>query len=111
MADGYDQIDRYLENRQALIDGHAYDPASERDACGVGLVCAIDGKPRREVVTMAIGAATMTITMTAWAHAVSTTAMRARGCPNAHRRAASAPTLSVATIGSPGTGRSTFSPP
>ncbi len=48
--------ERYLANRQRLIDGHAYDPASERDACGVGLVCAIDGKPRREVVELAIRA-------------------------------------------------------
>jgi glutamate synthase (NADPH/NADH) large chain len=46
----------YLKNRQALIDGHAYDPSTERDACGVGLVCAIDGKPRREVVELAIKA-------------------------------------------------------
>jgi glutamate synthase (NADPH/NADH) large chain len=42
--------DLYLKNRQLLIDGHAYDPSTERDACGVGLVCAIDGQPRREVV-------------------------------------------------------------
>ena len=41
--------ERYLANRQKLIDGHAYDPSMERDACGVGLVCAIDGKPRREI--------------------------------------------------------------
>ncbi|MDP3173397.1 MAG: glutamate synthase large subunit [Phenylobacterium sp.] len=47
---------RYLANRQRLIDGHAYDPSSERDACGVGLVCAVDGKPRREVVDLAIRA-------------------------------------------------------
>src|SRR6185312_13905283 len=50
------QMQRYFENRQRLIDGGAYDPASERDACGVGLVCAIDGKPRREVVELAIRA-------------------------------------------------------
>src|SRR6201991_2619765 len=50
------QMQRYLENRQRLIDGNAYDPASERDACGVGLVCAIDGQPRREVVELAIKA-------------------------------------------------------
>src|SRR5438874_2239774 len=50
------ETDRYLENRARLIEGHAYDPASERDACGVGLVCAIDGKPRREVVELAIRA-------------------------------------------------------
>jgi glutamate synthase (NADPH/NADH) large chain len=50
------EMDLYLKNRQALIDGHAYDPTTERDACGVGLVCAIDGKPRREVVELAIKA-------------------------------------------------------
>ena len=33
-----------------------YDPAEEHDACGVGLICAIDGKPRRSVVEAAIGA-------------------------------------------------------
>ncbi len=49
-------IKRYLEQRQILTDAHAYDPASESDACGVGLVCAIDGGPRREVVELAIRA-------------------------------------------------------
>ena len=44
----------YADMRARLIAGHAYDPASERDACGVGLVCAIDGAPRREVVDLAI---------------------------------------------------------
>ncbi len=48
--------ERYLANRQKLIDGHAYDPSMERDACGVGLVCALDGQPRREVVELAIRA-------------------------------------------------------
>ncbi|WOI53116.1 glutamate synthase large subunit [Parvularcula sp. LCG005] len=33
-----------------------YDPRDERDACGVGLIAAIDGKPRREVVSKAIAA-------------------------------------------------------
>jgi glutamate synthase (NADPH/NADH) large chain len=33
-----------------------YDPAEEHDACGVGLVAAIDGKPRREVVEAGIAA-------------------------------------------------------
>ena len=51
-----DATELYLANRQRLIDGHAYDPDQERDACGVGLVCAIDGKPRREVVELAIKA-------------------------------------------------------
>ncbi|MBB5661658.1 glutamate synthase large subunit [Brevundimonas halotolerans] len=47
---------QYLDDRQALIDAGAYDPKSERDACGVGLVAAIDGQPRREVVDLAIAA-------------------------------------------------------
>ncbi|RYF97625.1 MAG: glutamate synthase large subunit, partial [Caulobacteraceae bacterium] len=34
----------------------AYSPGDERDACGVGLVCALDGKPRREVVELALRA-------------------------------------------------------
>ncbi|TNE63465.1 MAG: glutamate synthase large subunit [Alphaproteobacteria bacterium] len=33
-----------------------YDPADERDACGVGLVAAMDGKPSRKVVLMGIQA-------------------------------------------------------
>ena len=33
-----------------------YDPAEEHDACGVGFVAAIDGKPRRAVVEAAINA-------------------------------------------------------
>src|ERR1700761_4016601 len=33
-----------------------YDPANEHDACGVGLIAAIDGKPRREVVEAGINA-------------------------------------------------------
>jgi len=45
---------QYQADRQRLIDAHAYDPASERDACGVGLVAAIDGAPRREVVDLAL---------------------------------------------------------
>jgi len=33
-----------------------YDPADERDGCGVGFVAAMDGKPRREVVEAGISA-------------------------------------------------------
>ncbi|KPF78650.1 glutamate synthase [Brevundimonas sp. AAP58] len=47
-------LQNHERDRQRLIDAHAYDPLSERDACGVGLVAAIDGKPRREVVELAI---------------------------------------------------------
>ena len=50
------ETERYLANRKLLIDAGSYDPASEHDACGVGLVCAIDGQPRREVVELAIKA-------------------------------------------------------
>jgi len=47
-------LTQYTADRQRLIDAHAYDPASEKDACGVGLVAALDGRPRREVVELAI---------------------------------------------------------
>jgi glutamate synthase (NADPH/NADH) large chain len=53
---GEEMVSRYLHERARLTDAHAYDPASEHDACGVGLICAIDGKPRREVVELAIKA-------------------------------------------------------
>ncbi|UYH52169.1 glutamate synthase large subunit [Candidatus Kirkpatrickella diaphorinae] len=33
-----------------------YDPAQEKDACGVGLIAALDGKPRRDVVEAGIEA-------------------------------------------------------
>lgn len=44
-----------VEAKRLARDG-MYDPAEEHDACGVGFVCAIDGKPRRSVVEAAIGA-------------------------------------------------------
>ena len=47
-------LNQYTADRARLIAAHAYDPSSEKDACGVGLVAAIDGKPRREVVELAI---------------------------------------------------------
>jgi len=47
-------LEQYEAARAQLVAAGSYDPNSERDACGVGLVCAIDGKPRREVVDMAI---------------------------------------------------------
>ena len=52
----FDSYQHYLSQRLALIDGNAYDPAMERDACGVGVVCSIDGTPRREVVELAVKA-------------------------------------------------------
>jgi glutamate synthase (NADPH) large chain len=50
------ETERYLANRATLIEAGAYDPAFERDNCGVGLVASLDAKPRREIVTMAIKA-------------------------------------------------------
>ena len=46
---------RKAEMERLTRDG-LYDPANEHDACGVGLVAAIDGKPRREVVEAGIEA-------------------------------------------------------
>ncbi|HLZ66002.1 MAG TPA: glutamate synthase large subunit [Aliidongia sp.] len=46
----------YRTNAAKLAAGGLYDPADEHDACGVGLVASIDGKPRRAVVEAAIQA-------------------------------------------------------
>jgi glutamate synthase (NADPH/NADH) large chain len=53
---GQEWLERYTEQRDALIAANAYDPADEKDSCGVGLVAQIDGTPRREIVEMAIRA-------------------------------------------------------
>ncbi len=42
------------KNREILRE--TYTPAMEHDACGVGLVAALDGKPRREIVQAGIDA-------------------------------------------------------
>lgn len=42
-------------SRAQWLSAHGlYDPATEHDACGVGLIAAIDGKPRRLIVEKAI---------------------------------------------------------
>ena len=46
----------WQRNAVHLTQRGLYDPADEHDACGVGLVAAIDGKPRRSVVLAAITA-------------------------------------------------------
>lgn len=46
----------YEQEAARLASEGLYYPEEERDACGVGLVAAIDGKPRREVVHLAIQA-------------------------------------------------------
>ncbi|MCB9960090.1 MAG: glutamate synthase large subunit [Rhodospirillaceae bacterium] len=53
---GAEFVAGYTANRDHLTAAGAYDPADEHDACGVGFVAALDGKPRREVVEAAINA-------------------------------------------------------
>jgi glutamate synthase (NADPH) large chain len=50
------EIARYIRERDRLDREGLYRFEDERDACGVGLVVALDGKPRRDVVTLAIQA-------------------------------------------------------
>ncbi len=53
---GRDRAERWRKESERLTREGLYDPAMEHDACGVGLVAAIDGKPRREVVEAGISA-------------------------------------------------------
>ncbi len=46
----------YRRNAAHLAAHGMYDPADEHESCGVGLVAAIDGKPRRQVVEAGIAA-------------------------------------------------------
>ena len=41
---------------QPRLDGGLYDPSFEHDSCGVGLIAALDGTPRRDVVEAGIAA-------------------------------------------------------
>ncbi|MBV8391915.1 MAG: glutamate synthase large subunit, partial [Alphaproteobacteria bacterium] len=49
-------VRHYLEGTQRLTDAYGYNPAQEMDSCGVGLVVALDGKRRRDVVVAGIDA-------------------------------------------------------
>ena len=53
---GEDFVATYRANVEKLTAAHAYDPSQEHDSCGVGMVVAVNGKPRREVVTAGIEA-------------------------------------------------------
>ena len=53
---GVAAVDLWRRNAETLQAAGAYDPAFEHDACGVGLVAATDGRPRREVVVAGINA-------------------------------------------------------
>ncbi|MEO1191049.1 MAG: glutamate synthase large subunit [Pseudomonadota bacterium] len=52
----HDLIARQQAEAQRLAKYGLYDPQDEHDACGVGMVAALDAKPRREVVAAAIDA-------------------------------------------------------
>ena len=49
-------IEEFRRNAARLEAAGLYDPAEEHDACGVGFVATLDGKPRRAVVEAAINA-------------------------------------------------------
>ncbi|GAB4394590.1 MAG: glutamate synthase large subunit [Kiloniellaceae bacterium] len=48
--------DAWKRNAERLSSRGLYDPRDEHDACGVGLVASLDGKPRRDVVVAGIEA-------------------------------------------------------
>ena len=49
-------VEGWRREARRLVAAHAYSADWEHDACGVGLVAAIDAKPRREVVAAGINA-------------------------------------------------------
>ncbi|HSY86475.1 MAG TPA: glutamate synthase central domain-containing protein, partial [Verrucomicrobiae bacterium] len=51
-----DFVNTYRRNAAHLAASGLYDPKDEHDACGVGLIAALDGEPRRQVVAAAIAA-------------------------------------------------------
>ena len=56
-ADSGHEFAQWWTREAARLAAHGlYDPSEERDSCGVGMVVAIDGKPRREVVEAAVNA-------------------------------------------------------
>jgi glutamate synthase (NADPH) large chain len=48
--------ENWNQRARQLAEHGLYDPTSEHDACGVGFIAAIDGKPRRSIVETAINA-------------------------------------------------------
>ncbi|HVT51433.1 MAG TPA: hypothetical protein VHE77_07695, partial [Dongiaceae bacterium] len=50
------ELDLHRRNLAYLAAHGLYDPAEEHDACGVGLICTLDGQPRREVVLKGVEA-------------------------------------------------------
>ena len=60
MKDNFDNGQKFIsdwkKNAAWLENNHSYDPKDEHDACGVGLIASLDGRPRREIVEMGIAA-------------------------------------------------------
>ncbi|HEX2524734.1 MAG TPA: glutamate synthase large subunit [Geminicoccus sp.] len=56
MESGEAFVRAYEANRAMLEERGMYAPEDEHSSCGVGMIAAIDGKPRREVVVKAIEA-------------------------------------------------------
>ena len=55
-TDMNDWVSQYRANADHLAQNGMYLPETETANCGVGMVAAIDGKPRRDVVLRAIEA-------------------------------------------------------
>src|SRR4051794_5082727 len=53
---GREFLEHWQRESARLAQEGLYDPAEERDSCGVGLVVALDGKRRRDVVAAGIDA-------------------------------------------------------
>ncbi len=53
---GAEFVEHWERESKRLADHGLYDPADEHASCGVGMVVAIDGKPRRQVVEAGIEA-------------------------------------------------------
>ncbi len=53
---GNDFISNWCDNAEHLENTGMYSPADEHDACGVGMIVSIDGKPRRDVVEKGVEA-------------------------------------------------------
>ncbi len=56
MSDMNAYVARQAAEALRLAEVGMYDPADEHDACGVGFVAALDGKPRRDVVQAGVDA-------------------------------------------------------
>jgi glutamate synthase (NADPH/NADH) large chain len=56
VTEGESFVASWRDTARSLEAAHAYDPADEHDACGVGFVASLDGTARREVVQAGIDA-------------------------------------------------------